>query len=117
MKILAAHRPWPAYRSLLLAAVLLLGLLPNGAVAADRCYAEWSDAAPIVARERLRTTRDVQEMAREHFGGDVVRIMLCQEAERFVYRAIVRRDDGRISTSTASAASTTQAAEDLPPRR
>jgi hypothetical protein len=70
---------------------------------ASRCYGEWSEAAPIVAREKLRSALDVQDMAREELGGDVVRIVLCEGEEGFVYRLVLRRVDGHIETATVTA--------------
>lgn len=61
------------------------------------CYGEWSDAAPIVAREQLRAVREVQELARSYLTGDLIRITLCREEERFVYRVLIRDQNGRIS--------------------
>jgi hypothetical protein len=72
--------------------------------AVSRCYGEWSEAAPIVAREKLRSALDVQDMAREQLGGDVVRIVLCEGDEGFVYRLVLRRLDGHIGTATVTAA-------------
>ncbi|MGE3916474.1 MAG: hypothetical protein AB7F78_12335 [Hyphomicrobiaceae bacterium] len=69
-----------------------------------RCYGDWSDAAPIVEQRQLRSARDVQDMARVELGGDVVRIVLCEgEDGAFVYRLVLRRDDGRINTVTVRA--------------
>lgn len=70
----------------------------------DQCYHDWSDAAPVVAREQLRTARDVSEDAREQSGSDVVRIMLCRENDAYIYRLVVRRPDGRISNLKVGAA-------------
>jgi len=87
----------------LLASVVVLAGTVDGR-AASRCYAEWSEAAPIVAREKLRSARDVHDMAREELGGEVVRIVLCDRAEEgFVYRLVLRRLDGRIGTLTVTA--------------
>jgi hypothetical protein len=88
---------------LALAATLLPGRSPTAA-ADERCYGDWSDAAPIVAREQLRSARDVQDMARVELGGDIVRIVLCEAEGGFVYRLVLRRLDGRIGTLTVSAA-------------
>jgi hypothetical protein len=43
------------------AAAFVLAAVAGRASAEDRCYGEWSDAAPIVAREKLRSARDVQD--------------------------------------------------------
>ena len=86
------------------AAAAALALLAAPAAASDRCYGDWSDAAPIVAREQLRSARDVQDMARVELGGDVVRILLCEADGTFVYRLVLRRLDGRIGNLTVNAA-------------
>ena len=39
--------------------------------AEERCYGDWSDAALVVAAERLRSARDVHDLARDH-PGDIV---------------------------------------------
>jgi uncharacterized membrane protein YkoI len=90
------------------AAAFVLAAVAGRASAEDRCYGEWSDAAPIVAREKLRSARDVQDMARDEMAGDVVRILLCEADGRFVYRLVLRRLDGRMGTLTVSALPRTQ---------
>lgn len=94
----------------IMAAGLALALLGGAPVAPasaaeQRCYGDWSDAAPIVARERLRSARDVQDMARHELGGDVVRIVLCEaDGGSFVYRLVLRHGNGRIGNLTVDAA-------------
>lgn len=88
----------------IVAAALTVGAAATPAAADGRCYGDWSDAAPIVAREQLRSARDVQDMARLELGGDVVRIVLCEADGGFVYRLVLRRLDGRIGNLTVSAA-------------
>lgn len=61
------------------------------------CFSNWSDAAPIVARERLLAARDVQAISRRRRAGDVVRITLCREDTGYVYLLLLRDDRGRIS--------------------
>lgn len=87
----------------LLAAVTVA--LANPVVADDRCYGDWSDAAPVVAREKLRSARDVQELARGQLDSDVVRIVLCRHENDFVYRIVLRRSDGRIGNLVLGATS------------
>ena len=82
---------------------LLLGVVSPQARANEHCYGDWSDAAPVVAREQLRSARDVQDMARLELGGEVVRIVLCEADGGFVYRLVLRRLDGRIGTLTVNA--------------
>ena len=61
------------------------------------CFANWSDAAPIVARERLLAAREIQAMSRRRRSGEVVRITLCREDTGYVYLLLLRDDRGRIS--------------------
>ena len=65
-------------------------------IAEGDCFADWSDAAPVVAQERLLAARDIQDMARRRQLGDLVRITLCRENARYVYRLIVRDGKGRL---------------------
>jgi hypothetical protein len=89
-------------------AAVVSAAVAGRASAEDRCYGEWSDAAPIVAREKLRSARDVQNKVRDEMAGDVVRILLCEADGGFVYRLVLRRLDGRIGTLTVSALPRTQ---------
>ncbi|MEZ5818340.1 MAG: hypothetical protein R3D44_14775 [Hyphomicrobiaceae bacterium] len=95
------------HRLTISAATFLLGPLvvagAPGASAESRCYGEWSEAAPIVMREKLKSAIDVQDMAREELGGDVVRIVLCEGDGDFTYRLVLRRSDGQLGTMTVSA--------------
>lgn len=84
--------------------VLLVAAAPAVAAPDDPpCIADWSDAAPIVARERLASVRNIQDLARNRYSGDLVRITLCREDSRFVYRIILRDLRGRISSLTLDA--------------
>ena len=67
------------------------------------CFVEWSDAAPVVEREQLTSARSVHDLARRHVLGELVRITLCQDAESFIYRLLVRDGQGRVSTFTVDA--------------
>ena len=71
---------------------------PAGATDArlDRCYDDWSTAAPIVRREALMPTRDVGDMARTRKLGDIVRITLCERRGQFVYRLVLLEEKGRL---------------------
>ncbi len=91
------------YRAIGLAGLAIA--LATPVAAEERCYGDWSDAALVVAAERLRSARDVHDLARAHLGGDVVRIVLCRVADDYVYRVVLRRADGRIGNLTVSAAS------------
>jgi uncharacterized membrane protein YkoI len=89
-------------------AVALLAMLPQQHAAkastpANACYAAWSDAAPVVHREALTAVRDLHTQARQRNLGDVVRVTLCTEEGRFVYRLIVREPQGRVVPMTVDA--------------
>ena len=91
------HRAFAFFGFILLA--LGASFAPAHAVpdTANTCFSNWSDAAPIVARERLLAARDVQEMSRRTLPGDVVRITLCREEAGYVYLLLLRDGHGHIS--------------------
>jgi len=95
-------RSWMALMMALAVGILTVSG-PLSARAETRCFGDWSEAEPVVRRERLKTARDVLELAREQFGGDVVRIMLCKEDSGFAYRLVLRWADGRIGNMRLSA--------------
>ena len=81
----------------LLALSLALAASMPAAATPGTCYTDWSEAAPIVAREQLRSARDIQEAARRDQIGSVMRITLCQDRTEFTYHVLVRDPRGRIS--------------------
>lgn len=87
---------------------ILLAAAPAGSVTASEtaeCFTDWSDAAPIVARERLLVARDVQLFSRRTLDGDVVRLTLCRDGTSYVYRVVLRDARGRITNRTIDARS------------
>ncbi len=90
-----------------LAAALLATLVATTSARAsappDSCFAAWSDAAPVVQREALTAVRDLHAQARQRNLGDVVRVTLCTQDGRFVYRLIVREPKGRVVPLTVDA--------------
>ncbi len=105
----------PGPNALLGAVVLALALAaldsrtlgPTAAAASgpvvDRCYPDWSDAAPIVKREQLTSTKDLLQQARAQRLGDLVRITLCEQQGRFVYRLVLLEAKGRVTNLTVDA--------------
>lgn len=91
-------------RSLL--AIIALLLCPAGLSAAvaeqDRCY-DWTEAAPIVRREKLASAKDVHQQAREKLEGELIRITLCEEKGQFVYKLVVQQGSGRFRYFTVDA--------------
>ena len=70
---------------------------------ADGCYTDWSTAVPVVQREALTAVREIHNQARQRKVGDVVRVTLCTEQGRFVYRLLVREPKGQIVPMTVDA--------------
>lgn len=62
----------------------------------SRCWPQWSDAAPIVAREALAGARAVHDEVRRRFGGQLVRITLCEAAGRYHYRLVILEPRGLV---------------------
>ncbi len=92
---------------IVVAAALALGGAADSTAAADvppdRCFADWSAAAPVVRAEALMPAKDVHEQARIRHIGDVVRMTLCEERGRFVYRLVVREPKGQVVTRVVDA--------------
>jgi hypothetical protein len=87
-------------------ALLAMFTLSGGVKAStptDSCFSAWSDAAPVVHREALTAVRDIHAQARQRNLGEVVRVTLCTEEGRFVYRLIVREPKGRVVPMTVDA--------------
>ena len=80
----------------ILAAMVALSPAPAAVGQSMRCFDDWSDAAPIVLRENLVPAREVQSWARKRLKGNVIRVTLCQDGDRYIYRLLVREQKGRI---------------------
>ena len=96
----------PSIRSLRHVSALVVLVLvgsPSAFGGDGSCFTDWSDAAPIVARERLTAARDVQELARSRLSGDLIRITLCREEAGFVYRLLMRDAKGRMNNLVVDA--------------
>jgi hypothetical protein len=85
--------------------VVLATALPAQAApaVAASCFDDWSDAAPVMLKEGLVGTRELHEQARQHLPGDLIRITLCQEGPRYIYRLLVRDPVGRLTAVTVDA--------------
>ena len=89
-----------------IAVLLPLASPPASATSAPSglaCFTEWSDAVPVVHREALTAVRDIHSQARRRQLGDVVRVTLCSDDGRFVYRLLVREPKGGIVSMTVDA--------------
>jgi len=74
-----------------------------GARAADTCIEDWSTAAPVVKAEGLATVEAVTKLAAARVKGDVVKVTLCQDGNRYVYRLVVRDAGGKHTRLTVDA--------------
>ncbi len=92
-----------ALGAFVLAALFALSPAPAAVGEQMRCFDNWSDAAPIVLREKLLPARDIHVWARKRLKGKVIRMTLCQEGERYIYRVLVREPKGRIRNRTVEA--------------
>jgi len=70
---------------------------------AGGCYADWSDAAPIVHKEGLTTIESLAQAAHGKLSGDIVKTTLCEESGGFVYRLLIREPAGRLVNRTVDA--------------
>ena len=80
-----------------LAFVASLALVPAKGRATTTCFPDWSDAAPIVARENLLALRFLQQSGRQPLPGDIIRATLCLADGNYVYRLVLREESGRIT--------------------
>ncbi len=81
--------------ALLVAAVAVTG--PAMADGPSKCFASWSEAAPIVKRESLAAVEQVSALARPSLSGaEIVKTTLCESQGRFVYHLVVREAKGQI---------------------
>ena len=87
---------------LLVAALACPGGLCAAVAEQDKCY-DWTDAAPIVRREKLASAKDVHQVAREKLDGELLRITLCEEKGQFVYKLVVQQEGGRLRYLTVDA--------------
>jgi hypothetical protein len=84
------------------ALLLLVGTLGDRA-SAGACYADWSEAAPIVLKEKLTTVEALAVLAKARIPGAIVKTTLCEESAGFVYRLLIRDSNGRLSNRTVDA--------------
>jgi uncharacterized membrane protein YkoI len=73
----------------------------SAGAAEARCWADWSDAALVVQREALRPAKEIAASIRAR-GKEVVRMTLCEERGRYIYRMVVV-SGGRVENLTVDA--------------
>lgn len=62
--------------------------------APNRCYADWSDAAELVRQEGLVGVDELSRLARTRLDSEVVKMTLCRDGERYVYRVVLKVQRG-----------------------
>ena len=77
-------------------------LLTGGPAMAETCYADWSEAGPIVKSEGLVSAKDVQELASSQVAGKLIKITLCEDNGAYSYR-LVFDQDGELQDMTVDA--------------
>lgn len=66
------------------------------AVAAGKCYSDWSVAAPIVRREGLVTVEELSTQLRGRYPGELVKATLCEGGEGYAFRLVIREVNGQL---------------------
>lgn len=90
--------------TLVIGLVLVFGLAAWDKVQAqDYCYADWSQAAPVVAREKLISAKKIHELVRQKLSANVVRITLCKGPKGFEYRLVTFEANGKARKLTIDA--------------
>jgi uncharacterized membrane protein YkoI len=88
---------------IIVASLLLATAILASTAHAAGCYADWSEAAPIVMKEGLTTIEVLAQSARTKISGDIVKTTLCEENGGFVYRLLIREPAGRLVNRTVDA--------------
>lgn len=69
-----------------------------------KCFATWTEAAPVVRREALVAVEKLSHLVRASLsGGEVVKTTLCEESGRYVYRLVVREPKGQLKVVSVDA--------------
>lgn len=79
-------------------AMLWAVLGSHGALAAEKCFSEWSKAAPLVKQENLATAADVAKLAKQRKIGRMLSISLCEKNGTHNYKVVVSNNKGQIKT-------------------
>ncbi len=67
------------------------------------CFKDWSDAGPVVRQEGLTPAKQLPELARDRVEGDLIKVTLCEEGGRYVYRLVFFDASGRVTNLTVDA--------------
>lgn len=90
--------------TLILMVLSTIAAVSAQADSASKCFASWSDAAPVVKREALVAVEQVSALARPSLSGaEIVKTTLCEEQGRYIYRLLVREAKGHLKTVSVDA--------------
>jgi uncharacterized membrane protein YkoI len=77
---------------------------PTRAVPDAKCWTDWSEAAVIVRRETLMPVERANKLARDkHPGAEIIKVTLCEEHGKFVYRLVLREKQGQLKSELLDA--------------
>jgi uncharacterized membrane protein YkoI len=69
-----------------------------------KCWTDWSEAAAVVRRETLMPVERVNKLARDrHPGAEIIKVTLCEEHGKFVYRLVLREKQGQLKSELLDA--------------
>jgi len=91
---------------LVFALALAFAVFGSGRIAfgAERiCYEDWSAAGRHIEREALVPVRDIRKLADQKLKGELIKIRLCSEAERYVYQLVMFAPGGKVQKLSVDA--------------
>ena len=71
--------------------------------AAENCYADWSEAGPIVREQGLVPAKDLQDLAKAKVEGKLIKITLCEDQGNYLYRLVFDKNNGELVDMTVDA--------------
>lgn len=81
------------FRWLALAAFFICLGVP---AARAECLSDWGAAAEVVRENGLQTVEQLSKMSPQQLKGQIIKVTLCEEGGRFVYRLVVRDGAGQM---------------------
>ena len=87
----------------LAAALVLISAMAGPASAQgsapSHCYSDWATAASVVDAQKLVTVERLSRQFRRQKLGDIVKTELCQAGTSYIYRLVIRTENGRFRTA------------------
>ena len=69
----------------------------------NACLSDWSKAGPIVRERALTPPKDVKQLAEGNVPGRLLKMTLCADKGRFVYRLVIFAESGKLKKVTVDA--------------